>query len=138
MNEKDNDKGKPKLGETNKDWMAITVSIITIAASAFGIIAFFRTCTHETELKSLNYVLNSLNYQPKLKLATSPHILSTQIDTLSVKFREHPNRHSGATKDPHPVDIQFRLTIDSKISITNIDQTDFQQLHRNSSLKTII
>jgi hypothetical protein len=95
-----------------KDWIAIAVSI-------FGIIAFFRGCSHETEINNLNFEVMSLTHQPRLKPIGFPETIRTNIDSLSVNIKENPDKHSGTKSDPHTLNIGFKITIESRIKVTN-------------------
>jgi len=96
--------------------------VIFVVVAVLSIIAFFRTCKYDGDLRRTNYELNSIGNRPLLKLAGPPDISRIEIDTLVVKFEDHPGKHSGSEDDPHKVGVRFSLDIESTVRITNTSQ----------------
>ena len=115
--DRDNHQSKQKVFHIIRD-------IIFIVASVFGVIAFFRTCTHDNKLNDINYELTSIGHQPILKLAGIPDISSTAIDMLSVKIRKQPNINSR-TFNAH---VSFIIMIKAKIKITNVSENSIGKI----------
>jgi len=84
---------------------------LLIVTSSIAVFAFIRTCVQDETLNNINYNLQSIQYQPRLKLIGIPEMKQINVDTLIVNVNE---------ENPESVSLKFDLTIYSKVKITNL------------------
>jgi len=101
--------GIPKKNKLKTLGWEQTRNIVLVLTFLLAIANFFRTCEQEEEIKDITYNVNSLQFQPRLKLVGIPEITKVTLDTFKLEY------------DQDKIQLKFdSIIVNSKIKVTNL------------------
>lgn len=124
-----------------KQWPHLSLSrikdAIGLVVSVLAVVAFIRTCSQENALRTLDYDVLSLTYEPRLSVAETPTPSKIEIDTLSLTHRRNRASGSRAAINSDTFDLRFELTVFSPITIVNTSEGHLAKVWAILSADTI-
>lgn len=105
---------KLEWGDRINFFMLIVTIVGLIITSIFTII-------NSQQIGKLNYQLNSITYQPRIKVIGNPIVTDIKYDSLTVAFSDSStSQFSDTSKIPILLDIKMQLSVSSSIKVTNV------------------